>query len=152
MYGFSRKIFLMLHSINWPNSIVWLSLRIEMLDNVYITIVYLPRYDVINFEINLIYLIKSFFYMTKMSRKNFKYLEKKRICGQKFSQTWECAFKEKLPTDIETETAPLTELSSWAENIQIKTQKASENTDFKMWEFLRIQKVMQGELVNNTSI
>ena len=26
MYGFSRKMFLMLHSINWPNFIIWLLL------------------------------------------------------------------------------------------------------------------------------
>ena len=31
--------------------------------------------DVINFEINLIFLIKPFLYMTKKSRQKFKYLE-----------------------------------------------------------------------------
>ena len=31
--------------------------------------------DVINFEINLIFLIKPFFYMTKKSRQKLKYLE-----------------------------------------------------------------------------
>ena len=30
---FLRKILLMLHSINWPNLIVWLSLVLEILDN-----------------------------------------------------------------------------------------------------------------------
>ena len=35
-----RKNFLMLHSINWPNFIVWLSLLLEILGNVCITIVY----------------------------------------------------------------------------------------------------------------
>ena len=62
-----------------------------------------------NFEINLILLIKPFFYMTKNSRQNFKYLEYKKsfqsemksifhhfqrdFSYQKLSQTWECAFK-----------------------------------------------------------
>ena len=36
----SRKIFLMLHFINWPNSIVWLPLLLEILDNMCITIVF----------------------------------------------------------------------------------------------------------------
>ena len=34
-----------------------------------------PGCDIINFEINLIFLIKLFFYLTKMSRQKFKYLE-----------------------------------------------------------------------------
>ena len=33
MYDFSRKMFLMLHSINWANFIVWLSLLLETLSN-----------------------------------------------------------------------------------------------------------------------
>ena len=37
-YDFSRKMFLMLHSINWPNFIVWLPLRLEILGNKCITI------------------------------------------------------------------------------------------------------------------
>ena len=35
VYDFSRKMFLMLHSINWPNFIVWLPLLLEILGNVY---------------------------------------------------------------------------------------------------------------------
>ena len=35
----------------------------------------LPGRDSINFEINLIFLTKPFFYMTKISRQKFKYLE-----------------------------------------------------------------------------
>ena len=38
-------------------------------------IVCFPGCDVINFEINLIFLIKPFFYMTKKSRQKFKYFE-----------------------------------------------------------------------------
>ena len=39
VYDFSRKMFLMLHSINWPNFIVWLPLLLEILGNMCITIV-----------------------------------------------------------------------------------------------------------------
>ena len=62
-----------------------------------------------NFEINLILLIKPFFYITKNSRRNFKYVEYKKsfqsemksifhhfqrdFSYQKLSQTWEYAFK-----------------------------------------------------------
>ena len=38
-------------------------------------VVYFPGCDVINLEINLIFLIKPFFYMTKKSRQKFKYFE-----------------------------------------------------------------------------
>ena len=39
VYNFLRKMFLMLHSINWPNFIVRLPLLLEILDNMCITIV-----------------------------------------------------------------------------------------------------------------
>ena len=42
--------------------------------------------DIINSEINLIFLIKLFFYMTKKSRQKFKYLDnEKSFQGQKES-------------------------------------------------------------------
>ena len=47
----------------------------EVLGNICITIVCFPGCDVMNFEINLIFLIKSFFSMTKKSRQKFYYLE-----------------------------------------------------------------------------
>ena len=65
VYDFSTKMFLMLYSINRPNSIVWLPLLLEILGNMCIAIVCKPGCDVINFKINLIFLIKPFFYMTK---------------------------------------------------------------------------------------
>ena len=34
-----------------------------------------PGCNVINFKINIIFLIESYFYMTKKSRQKFKYLE-----------------------------------------------------------------------------
>ena len=78
VYDFSRKKFLMLYSINCPNFIVWLPLLLEILGNMCITIVCLPGCDVINFEINLVFLIKAFCYMTKKSRQKFKYLENEK--------------------------------------------------------------------------
>ena len=43
-----------------------------------IAIVCFPGCDIIGFEINLIFLIKPFLYMTKKSRQKFKYLEKEK--------------------------------------------------------------------------
>ena len=40
VYDFSRKMFLMLHCINWPNFIAWLPLLLDILGNICITIVY----------------------------------------------------------------------------------------------------------------
>ena len=39
VYDFSRKMFLMLNAINWPNFIVWLLLRFEIFGNMCIVIV-----------------------------------------------------------------------------------------------------------------
>ena len=75
---FSKKIFLMLHSINWPNFIVSLPFLLEILCNMCVAIVCFPGCDVINFEINLIFLIKLFWCMTKKSRQKLKYLEKEK--------------------------------------------------------------------------
>ena len=52
-YDFSRKMFLTLYSINWWNFIIWLSLLLEMLDNMCIAIVCFPGCDAINFEITV---------------------------------------------------------------------------------------------------
>ena len=53
-------------------------LLLEIFGNMCIAIVFLPSYDVIDFEINLIILIKPFFYITKKSIQKRKYLEKKK--------------------------------------------------------------------------
>ena len=58
---FWRKIFILLYSINWLNFIVWLYLLREILSSVYIPIVCLQGRDVMNFEINLTFLIEPFF-------------------------------------------------------------------------------------------
>ena len=62
------KTFLWLYFINWQNFIVCLRLLCEILGNMCIVIVCKPSCGVINFDINLIFLIKpnfNFFYMTK---------------------------------------------------------------------------------------
>ena len=43
----------MLYSINQPTFIAWLSLVLEILDNICIAIICCPVYDVTNFGINL---------------------------------------------------------------------------------------------------
>ena len=60
-YDFSTKIFAILYSINWPNFIVWLLLLLEILANICIAIVFYPGCDVMDFEINPIFLIEPFF-------------------------------------------------------------------------------------------
>ena len=71
MYDFSTKLLLMSYSVKWPHFIVWLPLLLEILGSICISI----GCNVINFEINLILLIKPFFYMTKKSKQMLKYLE-----------------------------------------------------------------------------
>ena len=105
---FSRKMFLMLYSINWPNFIALLPLYLEILINICIAIVYYPGCQVIDFEINLLFLIKPFSYMTKKLRQKFKDLENEKSfygaffiffkglsVAKKLSQTLECTFKWK---------------------------------------------------------
>ena len=76
MYDFSRKMFFMRHSINLP---------ISLSDCLYFSrywayVCYncLPGCDVIKFEINLIFLIKLFWYMTKKPRQKLKYHENEK--------------------------------------------------------------------------
>ena len=66
VYDFWRKMFLMLYSINWRNVIVWLLVLLEILGNMFIAILCFPVCVAINFEINLILLIKLFSYMPKV--------------------------------------------------------------------------------------
>ena len=72
----------MLYSINWPNLIVLLPLPPEILINTYIEIFCEPGSDVINnvlnFEISLIFLIKSLLFRNTKSRQKPKYLENKK--------------------------------------------------------------------------
>ena len=61
VYDLSTKVFLMLYSINWPIFIAWLFLLLGILGNMCIAIVCYPGCDVMDFEINLIFLIEPFF-------------------------------------------------------------------------------------------
>ena len=60
-YDFSTKMLLILYSINYPNSIVWLPLLLEILGNICIATICYPGFDVMDFEINLIFLVEPFF-------------------------------------------------------------------------------------------
>ena len=113
VHDFSRKIFLMLYSINWANFIAWLPLLLEILGGTRIVIIYFPVFDVINFWINLNVLIMPFSYLTKKSEQKFKYLNNEKSFQieiksifhhfeRAFScdilcQTCECAFKWTWP-------------------------------------------------------
>ena len=62
--------------------------------------------------------------------------------------------KSELPTDLQIESMPPIELLSLVEEIFVKIQEASQNTDLEMREFLGIDKALQsiqGEPLNNTS-
>ena len=59
-------------------STIWLTLVLAILGNMCIAIVCFLGCDVINFEINFIFLVKPFFYMTKKPRKKIKYLENEK--------------------------------------------------------------------------
>ena len=83
MHNFRRKIFLLLYSTTWPNFIVWLPLLREILHNMCDVTVYLPGCDVINFEINLVFLIKLFFLMAKMSTQDLNVLRMRRAFTMK---------------------------------------------------------------------
>ena len=83
VHDISKKMFLMLYSINWPNLIAWLFLLLEILINMCIAIVCFPRFDVINLEIELIFLIKSLFSMNKESRQILNILRTKRAFKMK---------------------------------------------------------------------
>ena len=62
----------MLYSTNW------LPLRLDISDNMSIVIVCYPVCDIINFEIDLSFLIKLFSYMTKITEQKFKYFKNQK--------------------------------------------------------------------------
>ena len=68
VYNYSKKMFLVLYLINWTNLILWLSVRLKIFGNMYIVIICFSVCDVINFEINIGFVIKPFYYMTKKFR------------------------------------------------------------------------------------
>ena len=78
VHDISRKIFLMLCFIDWQNLTAWLHVLLELLGNMFIGTVCFPGYGIINFEINLIILIETFFYMTKNLTQKINYLENEK--------------------------------------------------------------------------
>ena len=73
VHNFSWKMFFMLYSVNWLNYfIAWSYLRLEIFGNICIAVVCFPGCDETKFEINLVFLIKLYFYMTKKLRQKFK--------------------------------------------------------------------------------
>ena len=48
------------------------------MENMCVVVICFPGCDVINLEINLIFLIKLFFFMNKISRQNFKDLDNEK--------------------------------------------------------------------------
>ena len=72
---FSSFSFLFWISIKFPEQA---PLILDILVNAYIAIVCYPDCDVTNFEINLLFPIRSFFYMTIKSRQKIKYLENEK--------------------------------------------------------------------------
>ena len=83
IFDFSRKVFLMLHSINWSNLIVWLPLLHEILDNMCIAILCFPDCDVINFEIKRSFQWSRFSAWPKSKDKNLNILRTKRDFKEK---------------------------------------------------------------------
>ena len=66
VYDLSRKMFLILYSINWRKFIVWFSLFREVLGNMCVVNLWFLCYYVINFKIRL------FLYINKNSKQNFQ--------------------------------------------------------------------------------
>ena len=75
VYDFSKKVFLMLYSINWPKFFVCFS--------------YFSRHQLV---LLLFFLINSFCYMTKKSRQKFRYLENKKNFWSEMKSRFERAF------------------------------------------------------------
>ena len=71
-------MFLILLFINWSNLIMSLPLVLEILSNMCIAIVCIPGCDIINFEINLIFLTKPFSTWPKSQDINLNILRTKR--------------------------------------------------------------------------
>ena len=75
---FSRKMVLILYFINWVNFIAWFPLLLKILAKMCIAIVCEPGSDILNFEINLIFLIKPLLYMTKKCKEKLKHLDNEK--------------------------------------------------------------------------
>ena len=72
---FFKKNISQVYSINWAHFIVWLPLLLDVLGNMDIVIIFCLVFEVIIFEINRRFLIKSLFCITKKSGQKCKYLK-----------------------------------------------------------------------------
>ena len=106
VYDIFRKMFLTLDSINWPNFIAWLPLLLEIFVKLCIAIACFPGCDVVNFEINLIFLIKAFLYKTKKSLQKFKYLENEKSFKGDIKSIFH-HFQRVFKNSLRPESAPL---------------------------------------------
>ena len=116
---FSRKMLPMLYSINWPKFNAWLPLLLEISDIMYSAIVCFPGWDVTNFEINLIFLIRLFLYITKKSRRKFENLQKEMSFKGKIKSIFHhfkgFSFAKKC---LRLESTPLTQ------NVRLETSRS----------------------------
>ena len=83
LHDFRRKMSLLLYSISWPKYTVWLPLLREILNNIYNVILCEPGCDVINFEINFVFLIKPFFLHEQKFKTNLNILSSKNALTMK---------------------------------------------------------------------
>ena len=74
----SEEKYLPLYFSNWPKSISWLPVILEILGNMCIVIICCQVCEVLNFENNFNLLIKLFLYITKKSKQKSKYLKNKK--------------------------------------------------------------------------
>ena len=106
-YDFSRKMFLMLYSINWQNFIVWLPLLFQILVNMCIAILFYQvvtsyntsnqavfLHDQIVLDVILKILRTGRAWKKDEGKYIFHHFQRDFRC-QKLSQTLECAFKFK---------------------------------------------------------
>ena len=77
LHDFWIKRFPALCFMNWPNFIAWLSLPLEILDNMCIEIT-CPVRKVTNFEVNLSFHIMLFHYITIKSEQKGEYLKNEK--------------------------------------------------------------------------
>ena len=78
MHDFQEKCFSSCILLTYQFSLPDLPLLLEILGNICIIIACIEGSDVMNFQINLIFLIEPFFYMTKKAGQIVKYLESEK--------------------------------------------------------------------------
>ena len=105
-----------------------MSLRLEIQGNMFIAIVFFPGCDIINFEINLIFLIKPFFvHDQKVKKKKLNILRTERafkIKQKAFFIIFKTFIKASKPTFLEGESPTLSKEMS---NIYLKVTIEKKN-------------------------